>query len=97
MATVKDVAQLAQVSVGTVSKVLSNDQTVKEALRGRVMKAVSDLNYRPNMAARALRTSRASIIGLVVPDITNPFFAQLAKDIETEAARRGHTVMLTNS
>lgn len=97
MATVKDVAQLAQVSVGTVSKVLSNDKTVKQALRERVFKAVSDLNYRPNMAARALRTNRASIIGLVVPDITNPFFAQLAKDIETEASRRGHTVMLTNS
>ncbi|WP_375230139.1 LacI family DNA-binding transcriptional regulator [Roseobacter sp. S98] len=97
MATVKDVAQLAQVSVGTVSKVLSKDTTVKDALRERVLKAVTDLNYRPNMAARALRTNRASIIGLVVPDITNPFFAQLAKDIETEASRRGHTVMLTNS
>lgn len=97
MPTVKDVAQLANVSVGTVSKVLSNDRTVKEALRARVLKAVSDLNYRPNMAARALRTNHASIIGLVVPDITNPFFAQLAKDIEAEASQRGHTVMLTNS
>lgn len=97
MPTIKDVAQLANVSVGTVSKVLSEDKTVKKALRERVLKAVSDLNYRPNMAARALRTNRASIIGLVVPDITNPFFAQLAKDIEAEASRRGHTVMLTNS
>lgn len=97
MPTVKDVAQLANVSVGTVSKVLSEDKTVKQALRDRVLKAVSDLNYRPNMAARALRTNRASIVGLVVPDITNPFFAQLAKDIEAEASRRGHTVMLTNS
>ncbi|WP_299737588.1 LacI family DNA-binding transcriptional regulator [uncultured Roseobacter sp.] len=97
MPTVKDVARHAGVSVGTVSKVLSEDQTVKVALRERVLQAVTDLNYRPNMAARALRTNKFNIIGLVVPDITNPFFAQLALNIETEAARRGHTVMLTNS
>ncbi|WP_195818867.1 LacI family DNA-binding transcriptional regulator [Roseobacter sp. MH60115] len=97
MSTVKDVAREAGVSVGTVSKVLSNNTTVKTALRERVLKAASDLNYRPNMAARALRTNKINIVGLVVPDITNPFFAQLALRIETEAAQRGHTVMLTNS
>ncbi|WP_299678728.1 LacI family DNA-binding transcriptional regulator [uncultured Roseobacter sp.] len=97
MSTVKDVAREAGVSVGTVSKVLSNNTTVKTALRDRVLKAASDLNYRPNMAARALRTNKINILGLVVPDITNPFFAQLALRIETEAADRGHTVMLTNS
>ncbi|WP_298920403.1 LacI family DNA-binding transcriptional regulator [uncultured Roseobacter sp.] len=97
MSTVKDVAREAGVSVGTVSKVLSNDQTVKPVLRARVMQAVTELNYRPNMAARALRTNKINTIGLVVPDITNPFFAQLALGIETEAAKRGHLVMLTNS
>lgn len=97
MSTVKDVAREAGVSVGTVSKVLSNNTTVKTALRERVLQAASDLNYRPNMAARALRTNKINIVGLVVPDITNPFFAQLALRIETEAAERGHTVMLTNS
>lgn len=97
MSTVRDVARHAGVSVGTVSKVLSNDTTVKQALRERVHQAVSDLGYRPNRAARALRTKKINILGLVVPDITNPFFAQLAKGIETEAAERGHTVILTNS
>ncbi|ABD56008.1 LacI family DNA-binding transcriptional regulator [Jannaschia sp. CCS1] len=97
MPTVKDVARHAGVSVGTVSKVLSRDDTVKEALRDRVLSAVTDLGYKPNMAARALRTKKVNIIGLVVPDITNPFFANLAKDIEMLASARGHTVMLTNS
>jgi LacI family transcriptional regulator len=97
MATIKDVAVSAEVSVGTVSKVLSGDLTVKKPLRDRVMNAVAQLGYRPNLAARALRTNRVDVIGLVVPDISNPFFAQLAKAIETEAAKRGHTVMLANS
>lgn len=97
MATVKDVAREAGVSVGTVSKVLSKNLTVKPALRERVMTAVGHLGYRPNLAARALRTSRFDMVGLVVPDISNPFFAQLAKDIEAEAAKQAHTVMLANS
>lgn len=97
MATIKDVAKLADVSIGTVSKVLARDATVKPALRDRVFAAVETLGYRPNLAARALRTSRIDVIGLVVPDITNPFFAQLAKCVETEAALVGHTVMLANS
>jgi LacI family transcriptional regulator len=97
MTTIKDVAHSAKVSVGTVSKVLSGDPTVKKPLRDRVMAAVETLGYRPNLAARALRTNRVDVIGLVVPDISNPFFAQLAKAIETEAAKLGHTVMLANS
>lgn len=97
MVTVKDVAREAGVSVGTVSKVLSKDLTVRPALRERVMTAVDHLGYRPNLAARALRTSKFNMVGLVVPDISNPFFAQLAKDIEAEAAKQAHTVMLANS
>lgn len=97
MPTIKDVAREARVSVGTVSKVLSNDTTVKKALRERVLQTVKTLNYKPNLAARALRTNKANILGIIVPDITNPFFAQLAKSIEAEAAKSSHTVMLANS
>ncbi len=97
MATVKDVARLAGVSVGTVSKVLSHDSTVKPARREKVLKAVEDLGYKPNQAARALRTKKVNVIGLVVPDITNPFFAKLAMRIEKEASARGYTVMLTTT
>ena len=97
MPTVKDVATRAGVSVGTVSKVLSKDPTVKPALRARVQEAVAALGYRPNLAARALRTNEIDVIGLVVPDISNPFFAQLAKQIEARAAQHGQIVMLANS
>ncbi|WP_018689315.1 LacI family DNA-binding transcriptional regulator [Ahrensia kielensis] len=97
MATIKDVAKLAKVSVGTVSKVISQDPTVKTVLRERVAAAIEELKYRPNHMARALRMNRLDVIGLVVPDITNPFFAQLAKCIEIEAAERHHTVTLANS
>lgn len=97
MATIKDVAERAGVSVGTVSRVLSKNETVKQPLLLRVQAAMRDLSYKPNLVARALRTNRVDIIGLIVPDITNPFFAQLAKSIEAEATKRGHSVMLANS
>lgn len=97
IATIKDVAARAGVSVGTVSRVLANEVSVKQPLRDRVTLAMSALNYKVNFAARALRTNHIDVIGLVVPDITNPFFAQLAKSIERQAALRGYSVMLANS
>jgi LacI family transcriptional regulator len=97
MTTIKDVAARAEVSVGTVSRVLSSEASVKIALRERVETAIAALGYRPNLTARALRTNQIDVIGLIVPDITNPFFAQLAKSIEAEADRRGNSVMLANS
>lgn len=97
MTTVRDVARHAGVSVGTVSKVLANNRTVKINLRERVEQAVRVLGYKPNLAARALRMQAIDVIGLIVPDITNPFFSQLAKNIEIEAATRGYVVMLANS
>lgn len=97
LATIKDVAALAGVSVGTVSRVLAKETAVKQLLREKVEAAVLELNFRPNLAARALRTNQIDVLGLIVPDITNPFFAQLAKSIESEADQRGHSVMLANS
>jgi LacI family transcriptional regulator len=97
LATVKDVAAAAGVSVGTVSRVLSKEAAVKRRLREKVEEAVLTLGYRPNLTARALRTNQIDVLGLIVPDITNPFFAQLAKSIEAEADRRGHSVILANS
>ncbi|MCZ4280279.1 LacI family DNA-binding transcriptional regulator [Kiloniella laminariae] len=97
MATIKDVAQLAGVSVGTVSRVLAKNETVKPRLQEKVEAAVRELRYKPNPVARALRTNRSDIIGLIVPDITNPFFAQLAKQVEMLAAGQGLSVMLANT
>ncbi|RUM08004.1 LacI family DNA-binding transcriptional regulator [Rhizobium chutanense] len=97
MPTIKDVAEYADVSVGTVSRVLSGEAAVKPLLREKVNDAISALGYRPNVTARALRTSRTDVIGLIVPDITNPFFAQLAASVERAALERGHSLMLASS
>ncbi|MBB6304800.1 LacI family transcriptional regulator [Rhizobium leucaenae] len=97
MPTVKDVAEYAGVSVGTVSRVLSGEVAVKPLLREKVNGAISALGYRPNVTARALRTSRTDVIGLIVPDITNPFFAQLAASVERAALECGHSLMLASS
>ncbi len=97
MPTVKDVAVRAGVSVGTVSRVLSDEVAVKPILRERVNQAIQSLGYRPNVTARALRTRTTDVIGLIVPDITNPFFAQLAASVERAAGDGKHTVMLATS
>ncbi|MBB5577683.1 MULTISPECIES: LacI family DNA-binding transcriptional regulator [Rhizobium] len=97
MPTVKDVAVYAGVSVGTVSRVLSGETAVKSILREKVNDAVNALGYRPNVTARALRTSRTDVIGLIVPDITNPFFAQLAASVERASLECGHSLMLASS
>jgi LacI family transcriptional regulator len=95
--TIHDVAKHAGVSVGTVSRVLSKNETVKQPILLRVNQSIAALNYKPNLAARALRANRVDIIGVIVPDITNPFFAQVAQDIETAASRHGYAVMLATS
>lgn len=96
-ATISDVARTASVSVGTVSRVLAGNETVGPELRKRVQDAIDSLNYRPNPMARAMRTKRVNILGLLVPDISNPFFGQIAKEVEIEAEARGFSVLLANS
>jgi LacI family transcriptional regulator len=95
--TVKDVAVEAGVSVGTVSRVLAGEAAVKPALRDKVNDAISTLGYRPNVMARALRTSKTDVIGLIVPDITNPFFGQMAASAEIAASEHKHSLMLGSS
>lgn len=95
--TIKDVAARAGVSIGTVSRVLAKEPAVKAHLKEKVDAAVAVLGYRPNIAARALRTNKIDVVGFILPDITNPFFSQLAKSIEAEASTRNHTVMLACS
>jgi LacI family transcriptional regulator len=97
MATIKDVAREAGVSVGTASRVMTGSTSVAADLRERVYRAVRTLDYKPNLAARALKTNRVDVIGLILPDITNPFFAQLAREVEIAAAAEGLFVMLASS
>jgi DNA-binding LacI/PurR family transcriptional regulator len=93
----KDVARAAGVSLGTVSNVLNNVPTVTEENRNKVLDAVKALKFRLNTAARTLKTNLTKSIGLVIPDITNPFYPELARGVEDEARKAGFTVFLCNN
>ncbi|MEC5425275.1 LacI family DNA-binding transcriptional regulator [Virgibacillus sp. C22-A2] len=97
MVSIKDVAKYANVSVATVSRVLNNKDTVSEGTEKIVKEAIEALNYRPNLVARTLYKKRSSMIGLILPDITNPFFPALARAIEDKALSYGFTVILCNA
>src|SRR3712207_2038452 len=97
MTTLKDVAQLAGVSTATVSYVLNGKKRVTPDVLERVQQAVQATGYRPNTAARALRTGQTFTFGLIVPDITNPFFPQLAQAIEARAKNEGYVTVLVES
>jgi LacI family transcriptional regulator len=98
MVTRDDVARMAGTSTAVVSYVVNNGpRRVSEKTRARVQAAIDELGYRPNGFARALRSTRSRLLGLVVPDNSNPFFAELARVIEDEAFRRGYLLLLGNS
>ncbi|WLR58716.1 LacI family DNA-binding transcriptional regulator [Guptibacillus hwajinpoensis] len=97
MATIRDVAEQAGVSVATVSRVLNDNGYVGTETRKRVMDAIKSLNYSPNEVARSLYKRESRLIGLLLPDITNPFFPQLARGIEDEVNRAGFRLLLGNS
>lgn len=84
--TMKDVAQLAGVSLGTVSNVINNNSGVKKANRDRVDAAMRELEFVPNMVAKQLRSSKSSVIGLMIPTILNPYYPLLAQGISDAAA-----------
>ena len=93
-----DVARYAGVSTAVVSYVVNGGpRPVAVATAARVSEAIRVLGYRPNASARALRTGSTQMLGLVVPEIGNPLFAELAVAVERAAARRGHAVLLVDS
>lgn len=93
----RDVASAAGVSDATVSLALAGNPRISAATRDRVIAVANRLGYRPNSAARALRTEATRNLGLIVSDVANPFFGELAGAIERKAAREGYSVMLCNS
>lgn len=95
--TLHDVAALAGVSIATVSAVVNQKSSVGAESRQRVEAAMQQLDYRPHSLARSLKTGRSHAIGLVVPDITNPFFPEAMAGIEAVARSRGYSVLLANS
>lgn len=97
MVSIKDVAKHAGVSVATVSRVLNNNGYVGQDTREKVEKSIKELNYKPNEIARSLFKKQSNTIGLIVPDITNPFFPELARAVEDTASKLGYNVILCNS
>ncbi|MBB6670455.1 LacI family DNA-binding transcriptional regulator [Cohnella nanjingensis] len=97
MSTIKDIARHAGVSVATVSYVLNNTRYVSPDKRERVIAAVQELNYVPNAAARGLRVRESRTIGLIVSDISNPFYPDLAKACEDVAQQYGYAVHMINT
>jgi LacI family transcriptional regulator len=93
----KDIARDLNVSVITVSKVLRNHPDISEETRNRVLKRMKEVNYRPNLAARALVTGKTYSIGLIVPDLVHPFFAELAKGISRALRERGYGLVISSS
>lgn len=97
MATIKDVASRAGVALGTASRVLSGSPQTTVDSRTRVLNAAAELGYVAHGPARSLRRSRTDVLGLLVSDIRNPFFSELAHAAEDEARRHGYTVLLANA
>lgn len=96
MATIKDVARHASVSTATVSNVLTGRRFVSEALRAAVLNAVTELDYRPNAVARTLKTRRTNTVGVLVPDVANPFFNRLVKAIDASARAAGYQLLFAS-
>jgi len=97
VSTIKDVAALAGVSFTTVSHVLNDTRPVSADARRRVLAAVDEIGYLPSAVARSLRKSETKIVGVLVPNVQNPFFAELVCGVEESCRLAGYSVFLCNS
>ena len=97
MANIKDVAKVADVAVTTVSRVLNNRGYISDATRQKVYEAMKQLNYQPNEIARSLYRKKSNILGIIVPSVSHPFFAELTNYVELYAYQAGYKVLICNS
>lgn len=97
MITIKDIAEKAGVSYATVSRALNNRSDVSEETRLRIMELAANMGYQPNAIARSLVNRRSMIIALIVPDVSNPFFADITMAVHSAAEKAGYTVMVCNT
>ena len=97
MATLKDVAREAGLTVGTVSRILNNRGYISSNAREKVEEAMKKLNYRPNEVARSLHGKSTNTIGLIVPHIKHPYFAETISNLENQAYKKGYKILLCNS
>src|SRR5208283_5306043 len=93
----KDIANELGLSVVTISKVLRNHPDIGAETRKRVLKRMRELNYQPNLAARSLVSGKTWTLGLVVPDLLHPFFADIAKSISAVARKLGYSLLISSS
>ncbi len=93
----EEVAKRAKVSTATVSRVLNNIDVVKNSTRSRVMKAVSELNYHPNLHARTLAGGKSRTLGMIASNMENPFFFDVFKSLESDARAHGYDVVVANT
>jgi LacI family transcriptional regulator len=96
MSTMRQVAERAGVSAKTVSRVMNNDRYVSAGVRERVERAIAELQYVPNVLARTFRSGRDAAIGVAIPDISDPFFATLTREVEQIARSRGFAVFISS-
>jgi LacI family transcriptional regulator len=96
-ATIREVAELANVSIATVSRVVNGSQKVDSQMAERVRAAIVSLNYQPNRAARALAGSRSALLGLLVTDIQNPFYMDVMSGVEEVSQQNGYLLVICNS
>ena len=94
---IKEVAKRAKVSTATVSRTINNSEKVKPETAGRVRAAIEQLNFYPNTHARTLVSGQSRMLGLIISDITNPFFPELVKSFEDQAMQRGKDVIIGNT
>ncbi len=97
MATIDDVAKKANVSKMTVSRALNNPKLLKDETRNRVLKAVKELNYRPNMMAKGLVTKRSNTIAILIASISNPYHPRFVQGVEDACYENGYNVILCNA
>jgi LacI family transcriptional regulator len=95
--TIKDIARKVNVSYATVSRALNNKYGVKRETREKILRAAREVDYRPNAIARGLVKKQTHSIGLIIPDITNPFFPEVARGIEAGAQEAGYSIFLCNT
>jgi DNA-binding LacI/PurR family transcriptional regulator len=95
--TMKDVAKIAGVSTATVSHVINGTRNVSDEVRVRVLDAMTQIKYRPNVLARGLRTKKTNTLALIIPDITNPFFTEFTRGFQDTADKKDFIVFLCNT
>src|ERR1051326_3060052 len=95
--TIKEVAELAGVAIGTVSHVINGSVPVSDTLRRKVQAAIRELDYHPNHVARSLKTSRTRTLGIIVPDMTISFYPQIIRGAENAAREREYALIAANS